>query len=160
MSWSAHLTLSHSLILVDQRNKLDCVHIPNVTCRQSQCVQEYDLKSSWVKVFRIIPEIRILRLTFHRKSASKCWIREIILAPDLFAVCLGTLYHLNLKSWMFSWHIASFQIVVSKVQDFGNFELSLMRVLRLPHPNDVTNKKYDFIQGILVSGESTFATLA
>ena len=27
---------------------------------------------SWVKVFRIIPEFRILRLTFHRKSASKC----------------------------------------------------------------------------------------
>ena len=25
----------------------------------------------WVKVFRIIPEFRILRLTFHRKSASK-----------------------------------------------------------------------------------------
>ena len=25
-----------------------------------------------VKVFRIIPEFRILRLTFHRKSASKC----------------------------------------------------------------------------------------
>ena len=27
---------------------------------------------AWVKVFRIIPEFRILRLTFHRKSASKC----------------------------------------------------------------------------------------
>ena len=27
---------------------------------------------SWVKVFRIIHEFRILRLTFHRKSASKC----------------------------------------------------------------------------------------
>ena len=26
---------------------------------------------SWVKIFRIIPEFRILRLTFHRKSASK-----------------------------------------------------------------------------------------
>ena len=25
----------------------------------------------WVKVFRIIPEFRILKLTFHRKSASK-----------------------------------------------------------------------------------------
>ena len=25
-----------------------------------------------VKFFRIIPEFRILRLTFHRKSASKC----------------------------------------------------------------------------------------
>ena len=28
--------------------------------------------SAWVKVFRSIPEFRILRLTFHRKSASKC----------------------------------------------------------------------------------------
>ena len=27
---------------------------------------------SWLKIFRIIPEYRILRLTFHRKSASKC----------------------------------------------------------------------------------------
>ena len=26
----------------------------------------------WVKVFRIIPDFRILRLTFYRKSASKC----------------------------------------------------------------------------------------
>ena len=24
--------------------------------------------STWVKVFRIVPEFRILRLTFHRKS--------------------------------------------------------------------------------------------
>ena len=28
--------------------------------------------TAWMKVFRIIPEFRILRLTFHRKSASKC----------------------------------------------------------------------------------------
>ena len=27
---------------------------------------------SLVKVFSIIPDFRILRLTFHRKSASKC----------------------------------------------------------------------------------------
>ena len=31
-----------------------------------------------MKVFRSNPEFRILRLTFHRKSASKCWIKEII----------------------------------------------------------------------------------
>ena len=28
-------------------------------------------KTAWEKVFRIIPEFRILRLTFHRKSSSK-----------------------------------------------------------------------------------------
>ena len=27
---------------------------------------------TWMKVFRFIPEFRILRLTFQRKSASKC----------------------------------------------------------------------------------------
>ena len=35
---------------------------------------------AWVKVFRIIPELRILRLIFHRKSASKCWIMQLIIA--------------------------------------------------------------------------------
>ena len=29
------------------------------------------LIAQWVKVFRIIPEFKIFRLTFHRKSASK-----------------------------------------------------------------------------------------
>ena len=29
------------------------------------------LHKTWVKVFRIIPEFRILRPTFHRKLASK-----------------------------------------------------------------------------------------
>ena len=32
----------------------------------------YMKECTWVKVFRISPESRILRLTFHRKSASKC----------------------------------------------------------------------------------------
>ena len=34
----------------------------------------------WVKVFGINPEFRILKLTFHRKSASKCLSSEIIIA--------------------------------------------------------------------------------
>ena len=73
---------------------------------------------AWVKVFRIIPEFRILRLTFHRKSASKWWIR----------VCLRTIDHLNLKLWIFSGHTASFKIGVSKVQDFRNYEFSPMHM--------------------------------
>ena len=42
-----------------------------------KCVPSHHLSSlskpcdAWVKVFRIIPEFRILRLTFHRKSASE-----------------------------------------------------------------------------------------
>ena len=34
--------------------------------------KETELYYAWVKVFRINPELRILRPTFHRKSASKC----------------------------------------------------------------------------------------
>ena len=34
---------------------------------------------AWLKVFRIVPEFRILRLTFQRKSATKCRIRKIII---------------------------------------------------------------------------------
>ena len=40
--------------------------------------------NAWVKVFRIIPEFRILGLTFHRKSASKCGISEIIIASLIY----------------------------------------------------------------------------
>ena len=39
---------------------------------------------TWVNVFRINPEFRILRLTFHRKSASKCWIEQIIKASLIY----------------------------------------------------------------------------
>ena len=34
--------------------------------------------------FRIIPELRISRLTFFGKSASKCLIREIIIASLIY----------------------------------------------------------------------------
>ena len=36
------------------------------------CLPMSHEKDACVKVFRIIPEFRILRLTFPRKSASKC----------------------------------------------------------------------------------------
>ena len=36
------------------------------------------LLNTWVKIFRINPEFRILRLTFHRKSTSKCRIMQIM----------------------------------------------------------------------------------
>ena len=82
---------------------------------------------TWVKVFRIIPEFRILRMTFHRKSSSKCWIKEIILVSLInFQPVWGQIDHLNMKLWIFSGCTASFKIKISKVQDFGNFELSPM----------------------------------
>ena len=39
---------------------------------------------AWVEVFWIIPEFRILRLTFHRKSASKYRIREILIGSLIY----------------------------------------------------------------------------
>ena len=60
--------------------------------------------NAWVKVFRITPELRILRLTFHRKSAG-----DNNRFSDLYSVCLKTIDHLNFK---FSGHTASFKIGV------------------------------------------------
>ena len=36
---------------------------------------------------RIVPEFRILRLTFHRKLASKCWIEQNIIAFLIYFHC-------------------------------------------------------------------------
>ena len=55
------------------------------------------VNNTWVKVFRINPEFRILRPTFHRKSASKCRIRQNIIAFLIFTVYLKKINHLNLK---------------------------------------------------------------
>ena len=41
---------------------------------------------TWVKVFRIIPVFRFLRLTFHRKSGAKSWIRLIIIASLVYVI--------------------------------------------------------------------------
>ena len=48
------------------------------------------------------------------------------LVSDLYSVCLKTIDHLSFKLGIFSGHVASFQIRVLKVQDFGDFELSPM----------------------------------
>ena len=63
----------------------------------------------WVKVFRIIPEFRFLRLTFHRKSTSKYRIKQIIRASLInFKYIILTIYHLNLKLLIFCRHTGSF----------------------------------------------------
>ena len=45
---------------------------------------------------------------------------------DLFSVYLRVFDHLNFKLLIFSGHTAIFKTGVSKVQDFGNLELSPM----------------------------------
>ena len=74
----------------------------------------------WVKVFRINPKFRILRLTFLGKSASKCWIREIILAPLVGFQIIKT-QSFKLEIILIWRHPASFKIWISKVQDFRKF---------------------------------------
>ena len=54
----------------------------------------HDLLVTWVKVFRIIPEFRILRLTFHKYADSYGFF-------DLISVYLKTIDHLNLKLLIF-----------------------------------------------------------
>ena len=77
---------------------------------------------TWMKVFRIIPEFRILRLTFYRKSASKCWIGRIILGFLIYIQSVWkTIAHLNLKLWIFSGHTASFKILNFKSSGFWKF---------------------------------------
>ena len=50
-----------------------------------------------MKVYRIIPEFRILRLTFHRKSASNAELGDYYRFSDLYLVCLKAIDHLNLN---------------------------------------------------------------
>ena len=93
---------------------------------------------------RNIPEFRILRLAFHRKSASKYWIRQIIISlSDLFSDNLKIFDHSSMKLLIFCRHTASFDIWISEVQNFGNFELSPMftvycffthHIQTCPHP--------------------------
>ena len=53
---------------------------------------------SWVKVFRIIPEFRIMRLTFHRKpQKTELGRLNYNIFTVLFLVYLNPTGHLNLK---------------------------------------------------------------
>ena len=80
---------------------------------------------AWVKVFRIIPEFRILRMTKIPQKVSLKMLNK----GDYNSFSVQTFDHLNLKLWIFRKHSASFKIKVSKGQDFGNFELSPMIML-------------------------------
>ena len=86
------------------------------------------LPFTWVKVLRIYPEFRILTLTFHRQSASKCWITEDIIAPLISIQNILTQLIILTLNYPFCSHPASFKIWILKVQDFGNFELSPMHL--------------------------------
>ena len=66
----AHWQSDHSLSMSEQtldQSSIDCTDM-----LVDMSLRWVHMPTSWVKVFRIIPEFRILRLTFLRKSASKC----------------------------------------------------------------------------------------
>ena len=78
-------------------------------------------------VFRIYPEFRILRLTFHRKSASKCWIRQTIIASLIsFQIIYTpiTCNHLNLKFFIF--------VGILQVLKFGFLKFRILEILNFP----------------------------
>ena len=67
-------------VLKGRRNMKIHLRIEDYQCLHSRPL---NFIFAWVNVFRINPEFRILRLTFHRKSASKFFIREIIIASRI-----------------------------------------------------------------------------
>ena len=70
-----------------------------------------------MKVFRINPEFRILRLTFHRKSASKCRISEIKLVSLItFFDFLNTISHLKME-------LLFFEGILLKLNSFKKFRI-------------------------------------
>ena len=79
------------------------------------------------KFSKINPEFRILRLTFYRKSASKCWIRQIKIASLIYfqyVIKQLTILTWNYHCFVVILHVLSFEFY--EVQDMGNFELSPM----------------------------------
>ena len=59
------------LILVNWSNWVKYVILRKPYWYLSILISTAYIKTAWMKVFKIIPEFRILRLTFHRKSAAK-----------------------------------------------------------------------------------------
>ena len=70
---------------------------------------------TWVKVFRIIPELRILR---YRKSASKSWIKQIQIASLIYI-------HLSIDNWPFKLEIVD---ILDKLQVW-RFDFKMFRIL-------------------------------
>ena len=63
----------YSSATIGSEGSISTPSVESETGHHIQQVNRYsDETIAWVKVFRINPEFRILRLTFHRKSASKC----------------------------------------------------------------------------------------
>ena len=79
-----------------------------------------------MKVFSIISEFRILRPTFHRKSTSKSWIKQILIA-------FWFIFSLPIDNWPFNLeivyicrHTASFKIWFKKFQQTRFKSISLV----------------------------------
>ena len=64
-------TVDHDQMALSSDLDLQCFRKKD-TSEYSRTRVKHEYTATLMKVFRIIPEFRILRLTVHRKSASKC----------------------------------------------------------------------------------------
>ena len=122
--------LAHAdvLIVVCKATDSPLVTVINrLPCTQGSLVRSLTPPVAWVDFFMINPRFRILRLTFHRKSASKCWIREIIIIFLLIIWFSKLNASLNFKRFVFVGILQVLKLWISKVQDFGSFQLSPMQ---------------------------------
>ena len=104
------------------------------------------LYSASVKVFRINPEFRILKLTFHRNLVSKCWIREIIITSlDEFSDYLNTVNHLNMKLFIFVGilQVSKFEFLKFRILEYFYFH---------PWLNVLLKERTQCLTGVTVTG--------
>ena len=114
--WSSLWRLKRNSFIIKQRDSSWTLFhsLCDINMNMGESFQDY----SWIQDFEDdFPHKVILKML---NSG------DYISFSDLFSGCLRTTDHLILKLWIFSGHTASFKIEISKVQDFGNFELSTM----------------------------------
>ena len=95
--------------------------------------------AAWFKVFRIIPEFSILRLTFHvicaklKLLCDTTWVNDFRIIPEFRIKILNLVDYDSLSDWFLDnlatiayliLNTASFKIWASKVHDFGNLVFS------------------------------------
>ena len=72
-------------------------------------MSDFEDTGTWMKIFRIIPEFRILRLTFWKVSLKMLNKANYNSFSDVFSVCLKTIDALNLKLFLVCMHAACFK---------------------------------------------------
>ena len=107
-----HECLKMFVRIANREDKSVCLGLLGKQSNQCTCRKYFLTMHAWMTGFRINPEFRILKLTFHRKSASKCWIKEIILASLIsFQIIFSGLIILTLSLQVLKFEILKFRIL-------------------------------------------------